>query len=110
MNACTRSCSSVLDCSNNAASVTGTTRAVKNGAECKCVCRNSWFGQHCTSCPPSIDPLKDCNACKTGYDTFPKCYLTCTNRDNCNNHALKVVGNSKTGCTCSCLNQWYASG
>ncbi|CUE71031.1 membrane-associated protein, putative [Bodo saltans] len=97
---CLRTCTSVTDCNNHAANVSGTAGA------CTCNCRNQWSDATCSTCPALYNSTKDCGVCITGRDSYPSCYLTCTTAANCTSHATNVTGNTNTGCHCSCQNRW----
>ena len=101
----TGTCTIEKDCSNHAVSVTGNT-----ATGCTCVCRGQWTGVQCETCPARYDVAKDCAACASGFVDYPKCTPaetgTCTVEKDCSNHAVSVTGNTATGCTCMCRNQW----
>ncbi|CUE71036.1 membrane-associated protein, putative [Bodo saltans] len=98
---CPRACTVALDCNGHASNVTG------HEGSCVCNCTNQWYGDTCNSCPPHIDATKNCATCLAAYNTYPQCYLTCTTVSNCSNHATGVIGNTNTGCNCTCRNEWY---
>jgi hypothetical protein len=105
--ACHRTCTAAQDCAAHATRVTGN---VDTG--CRCTCRNEWRGADCSICLGNYDATAagDCGACSAAYDTYPGCYLTCTNA-NCTGHAIegRITGNDHTGCTCPCAQAWNGS-
>eukprot|EP00672_Neobodo_designis_P019793 CAMPEP_0174852476 /NCGR_PEP_ID=MMETSP1114-20130205/25553_1 /TAXON_ID=312471 /ORGANISM="Neobodo designis, Strain CCAP 1951/1" /LENGTH=304 /DNA_ID=CAMNT_0016087073 /DNA_START=34 /DNA_END=948 /DNA_ORIENTATION=+ len=97
-------CTNQANCYGHASSVQG-----NNVEGCICTCRNQWYGAQCQFCPPGVDYSQDCGACLPGYDGYPFCALACTIANNCSNHAVAVKGDSRTGCDCTCRNQWYGA-
>ena len=78
-------CSSRCDCSNHAATVSGT---LVSG--CTCGCAAGYAGAKCSRCA-------------TNYTNYPSCTMTtCDTCKDCNSHADSTTGNQATGCTCNC--------
>eukprot|EP01065_Artemidia_motanka_P022256 TRINITY_DN26474_c0_g1_i1.p1 TRINITY_DN26474_c0_g1~~TRINITY_DN26474_c0_g1_i1.p1 ORF type:complete len:1550 (+),score=342.94 TRINITY_DN26474_c0_g1_i1:359-4651(+) len=97
-----------LNCNGRSYSVSA--NAAQNG--CDCVCRSSWTGDSCGTCPPQFTGT-DCDVCATGFTGYPLC-TECTTEHNCSSHA-KVLGDGKalvtsdrdnTRCVCECRHQW----
>ena len=82
-------CSVSTDCSGHANSVSG---AVYSG--CECACSLGFTGAAC-------------ERCDVNYEGYPACTpIACTNRCNCNDHAVTVNGTLVTGCACTCATQY----
>jgi coxsackievirus/adenovirus receptor len=81
------------------------------GNGCTCSCRGNWTGGDCSVCNWPYNASKNCSACQDDFDaaTWPRCYLKCTNAANCSGNAWNVSGNVRSGCNCSCLNNWTSA-
>ena len=97
---CRRICTDAADCSAHAWSVAGLAPI------CNCSCRHAWYGSSCRECPDHVNATDDCGSCDERFDTYPQCYLTCTVNGNCSGNAVAVIGNTNTGCNCSCRATW----
>ena len=99
---CPRLCTVATDCTGHASNVTGVF------PNCVCFCSEQWNGTSCESCPPQYDPNYNCFACNVGFSgDFPDCFANCDVVRDCNDHATDATGNTKTGCNCTCRNEWF---